>query len=208
MPSRAVVLVVLTSVSEIIQINKPTGWYLPEFAYPYNVISPNVDVVVASPMGGVAPLDPESVQDFQDPASQGRSSEFAAIYYPGGHGPMFDLVDDPDSIALIQEFYEAGKPVATVCHGSIVLVNAKVNGKYIADGRNVTGMTNEEEDSLQMTAAMPFLVEDRLKADGANFIEVAAFQENVIVDGQLITGQNPASAQGVGLALAKALGFN
>lgn len=121
---------------------------------------------------------------------------------------MFDLVDDPDSIALIQEFYEAGKPVATVCHGSIVLVNAKVNGKYIADGRNVTGMTNEEEDSLQMTAAMPFLVEDRLKADGANFIEVAAFQENVIVDGQLITGQNPASAQGVGLALAKALGFN
>lgn len=198
----------------------------PEFAHPYEVLSPKAEIVVASPKGGVAPLDPGSVEAFQDESSQnflktklwenttplkefvGRSSEFAAIFYPGGHGPMYDLVDDKDSIALIEEFYKAGKPVAAVCHGSIVLVNAKADGKSIIEGRNVTGFTNEEEDAMQLTAAMPFLVEDRMKAVGANFEKVAAFGEKVVVDGQIITGQNPPSARGVGSAIAKAIGIN
>lgn len=173
----------------------------------------------------MAPLDPGSVQAFQDESSQnflktklwenttplkefvGRSSEFAAIFYPGGHGPMYDLVDDADSIALIEEFYRAGKPVAAVCHGSIVLANVKIDGKPLVQGRQVTGFTNEEEDIAQLTDAMPFLLEDRLNAVGAKFLKAdKPFGEKVVVDGLLITGQNPASANALGEAIAKAIG--
>lgn len=183
--------------------------------------------MVASPKGGVAPLDPSSVETFKaDPSSVnflnnhkavwettkplkdlvGRSSEFDAIFYPGGHGPMYDLVTDADSIKLIEEFYNAGKPVAAVCHGPIVFRDVKINGEPLVKGRNVTGFTNDEEDQAQLTEAMPFLLETELRNKGANFDKAQPWAEKVVVDGLIISGQNPASAQGVGEAIAKAIG--
>ncbi|KAL6879150.1 class I glutamine amidotransferase-like protein [Trichoderma novae-zelandiae] len=223
------VLVVLTSHDKIDSINKPTGWYLPEFAHPWKVLSgKNVEFTVVSPKGGVAPLDPSSVEiTKEDPVSVsflenqkalwektlplkqfvGRSGEFDAIFYPGGHGPMFDLVDDADSIKLIEEFHNAGKVVSAVCHGTIALVNAKQsNGEPLLKGKEVTGFTNAEEEAVQLTSAMPFLVEDRVKAVGGNFVQTDVFGNKVVVDGTLITGQNPTSASDLGEALAKAIG--
>ncbi|KAL7934116.1 class I glutamine amidotransferase-like protein [Trichoderma chlorosporum] len=222
------VLVVLTSHDKIDAINKPSGWYLPEFAHPYHVLSEkNVEFTVVSPKGGVAPLDPSSVElTKEDPVSVaflnnnkalwentlplkqfvGRSGEFDAIFYPGGHGPMFDLVDDADSIALIEEFYNAGKPVSAVCHGTIALVNAKANGQPLIQGKEITGFTNAEEDAVQLTSAMPFLVEDRVNAAGGKFVQTAPWGSKVVVDGTIITGQNPASASDLAVAVAKAIG--
>ncbi|PTB69420.1 class I glutamine amidotransferase-like protein [Trichoderma citrinoviride] len=224
------VLVVLTSHDKIDAINKPTGWYLPEFAHPWKVLSDkNVEFTVVSPKGGAAPLDPGSVEMFkQDPVAAsflenqkplweqtqplkqfvGRAaSEFDAIFYPGGHGPMYDLVDDADSVKLIEEFAAAGKVVAAVCHGTIALVNAKqANGEPLLKGKEVTGFTNAEEEAVKLTSAMPFLVEDRVKAVGGNFVQTDAFGNKVVVDGKLITGQNPASATQLGEEIAKAIG--
>ncbi|KAL7945374.1 class I glutamine amidotransferase-like protein [Trichoderma barbatum] len=222
------VLVVLTSHDKIDALDRPSGWYLPEFAHPYQVLSgKNVEFTVVSPKGGVSPLDPTSVELTKDdpvsvsflennkslwentlPLKQfaGRSGEFDAIFYPGGHGPMYDLVDDADSIALIEEFYNAGKVVSAVCHGTIALVNAKVNGEPLIKGREVTGFTNAEEDAVQLTSAMPFLVEDRVNAVGGKFVQTHVFGNKVVVDGTLITGQNPPSAGELGEAIAKAIG--
>ncbi|OAA58142.1 ThiJ/PfpI family protein [Cordyceps fumosorosea ARSEF 2679] len=223
------ILVVLTSADKIVKLDKPTGWYLPELAHPYDVLSPKAELVFASPHGGKAPLDPGSVEAFKSDASSqnflknnhlwehtellkdlnGRSFEFAGLFFPGGHGPMYDLVDDKHSIALIEEFVQAGKPVAAVCHGPIVFANAHgADGKPLLQGREVTGFTNEEEKEVGLAEAMPFLLEDRLKAVGAKWNQAdKAWGEKVVVDGQIITGQNPASAKGVGLALAKAIGI-
>ncbi|KGQ03419.1 putative chaperone protein HSP31 [Beauveria bassiana D1-5] len=220
------ILVILTSADKIVKLDKPTGWYLPELAHPYDVLAPKAELVLASPKGGVAPLDPSSVEAFKNDESSkkfldkklwektaplkdfvGRSSEFAALFYPGGHGPMYDLVDDKDSIALIEEFYKAGKPVAAVCHGPIVLANVKINGKPLVEGRSVTGFTNEEESQAGLAEAMPFLLEDRLKAVGAKWTQAdKPWGEKVVVDGQIITGQNPASAHAIGVAISKAIG--
>ena len=137
----------------------------------------------------------------------GRSSEFDAIFYPGGHGPVYDLVNDKDSIQLIEEFYKAGKPVAAVCHGPIVFANVKINGEPLVKGREVTGFTNEEEDQVQLSSVLPYLLEDELKKAGAKFVKAPeAWGEKLVVDGQIITGQNPASAKVVGEAIAKAIG--
>lgn len=222
------VLVVLTSADKIVKLDKPTGWYLPELAHPYDVLAPKTEIVVASPKGGVAPLDPGSVEMFKSDESSvnflknhkdvwettkplkefvGRSGEFDAIFYPGGHGPMFDLVTDSDSIKLIEEFHNAGKPVAAVCHGPIVFRDVKINSKPLVEGKNVTGFTNVEEDQVQLSEAMPFLLEDELKKNGANFHKAEQpWGEKVVVDGLLISGQNPASAKGVGEAILKAIG--
>ncbi|KAL6876078.1 class I glutamine amidotransferase-like protein [Trichoderma longibrachiatum] len=223
------VLVVLTSHDKIDKINKPSGWYLPEFAHPWKVLSDkNVEFTVVSPKGGAAPLDPSSVELSKEDAVSvsflenqkslwentlplkqfvGRSADFDALFYPGGHGPMFDLVDDADSIKLIEEFYSAGKVVAAVCHGTIALVNAKQgNGEPLLKGKEVTGFTNAEEEAVKLTSAMPFLLEDRVKAVGANFVQTDVFGNKVVVDGTLITGQNPASASELGEAIAKAIG--
>lgn len=197
----------------------------PEFAHPYDVLATKTEVVVASPKGGVAPLDPGSVEMFkEDPSSVnflnnhkdlweqttplkeflGRSSEFAALFYPGGHGPMFDLATDKDSIALIDEFAKAGKPVAAVCHGPIVFAN--VPG--LVKGKTVTGFTNAEEDQMQLSSAMPFLLEDELVKKGANFVKAdQPWGEKVVTDGKLISGQNPNSAKGVGEAIIQSLGL-
>ncbi|KAI0096874.1 DJ-1/PfpI family protein [Nemania sp. FL0031] len=225
------VLVVLTSVGHIEAADKPTGWYLPELSHPYDVLAgAGVEIVTASPKGGVAPLDPASVEMFkEDPSAQafvanhkavweqtqqvssfrGRAGEFAALFYPGGHGPMFDLVDDADSIALIEEFTAKGKPVAAVCHGPVVLLNAKkADGTPLLAGRVATGFSNAEEDAVGMSKFMPFLLEDRIAATGATFKKAEQpWAELVVVQdgGKLITGQNPASAKGVGEALLKAI---
>lgn len=137
----------------------------------------------------------------------GKSDEFAAIFYPGGHGPMFDLVNDKTSHKIIQEFYKAGKPVASVCHGPIAFVNVDIDGKPLLRGRDVAGFSNEEEDQVQMTKAMPVLLEDEIKRVGGNYVKAdQAWGEKLAVDGQVITGQNPASAHAVGVAIAKAIG--
>lgn len=136
----------------------------------------------------------------------GKSSEYAALFYPGGHGPMFDLHTDENSIKLIQEFYNAGKPVSAVCHGPIVFAEVKIGDKYLVDGRKVAGFSNSEENAVGLSASMPVLLEDRLKERGAAYEQAEDWQAKTIVDGQVITGQNPASAAGVGEAIAKAIG--
>jgi putative intracellular protease/amidase len=137
----------------------------------------------------------------------GKSSEYDAIFYPGGHGPMFDLVNDETSIKLIEEFYKAGKPVAAVCHGPIVFVNVKVDGKPLLEGREATGFSNSEEEAVQLTSSMPVLLEDEIKRVGGKYVKADNdWAEKLVVDGQVITGQNPASAHVVGKAILKAIG--
>ncbi|KAI1802401.1 ThiJ/PfpI family protein [Daldinia bambusicola] len=228
------VLVVLTSYGEILDsAGKPiqkTGWYLPEFAHPYDVLAPKCDVVVVSPKGGEAPLDPNSLQPWikEDSSSAkffnekkslwentgkisdylSRVDEFDALFFPGGHGPMFDLATDKDSIALINEFWAKGKVVAAVCHGPAAFVNVKLpNGENIMKGKEVSGFSNAEEDAAGMTKHMPFLLEDKIKEGGAIFQKASEpWAPTVRVAGKLITGQNPNSAKGVGEAIATALG--
>ncbi|KAJ9136509.1 Glyoxalase 3 [Pleurostoma richardsiae] len=223
------ILVVLTSHSKLGDTGKPTGWYLPELAHPYDVfLEHGASVTVASPAGGEAPLDPASVEAFaQDASSQtflkekqsvwkqtapvsqflGRAGEFDALFYPGGHGPMFDLAKDPQSLQLAAEFAEAGKVVAAVCHGPAALANVKTkNGKYLLEGKEVTGFSNTEEDQAQMTKFMPFLLETRLNEVGAKYVKAAEpWGEKVVVAGKVITGQNPASAKKIGEEIIKAV---
>ncbi|KAJ0131130.1 Glyoxalase 3 [Colletotrichum tanaceti] len=184
----------------------------------------------ASPKGGVAPLDQASVEMFSsDPSSKnflennkavwekteplskfaGRASEFDALFYPGGHGPMYDLAFDADSHRLIADFVAQNKPVASVCHGPAAIVNAKTaDGEYLVKGKTVTGFSNTEEDQAGYTAEMNFLLEERLKQNGGNYVLAdAPWGEKVVTDGLVITGQNPASAHAVGKAIVKALGL-
>ena len=203
----------------------------PEFAHPYQVLAPHAQIIVASPAGGEAPLDPSSVEMFKDDKAStdflntkeaiwksteklskfvGHAQDFDAIFYVGGHGPMFDLATDQNSLQIIREFYEAGRIVSAVCHGPAVLVNAKLsNGIYVIDGASVTGFSNTEEEAVGLTSAMPFSLEDELnKASGGKFVKADEdWGEKVVVanGGKLITGQNPASAAGVGKAIYAAI---
>jgi len=225
------VLFVLTSHNKLGDTGKPTGWYLPEFAHPYDVLADHVQIVVASPAGGEAPLDPSSVEAFQaDPASQkflktkealwknteklssflGRAGEFEAIFFVGGHGPMFDLANDETSHKLINEFYTHNKIVSAVCHGPAALAHVKLSsGGYLLDGQRVTGFSNSEEEAVGLLSAMPFKLEDELnKASGGKYEKAEKdWAEKVVVarGGRLITGQNPASASGVGKAIYDAI---
>ncbi|KAE8380194.1 class I glutamine amidotransferase-like protein [Aspergillus bertholletiae] len=230
------VLVVLTSQAQIPDRDHPTGWFLPEFAHPWEVLHEKVELTIASPKGGEAPLDPSSVKMFEsDPVStkflnEQQSlwknthkladflpcvSEFDAIFYVGGHGPMFDLHYDETSLALIQAFAAAGKPVSAVCHGPTVFIRATTkSGEPLLANSTVTAFTNVEEDQAQLTALMPYLVEDEMiKIPGCKFVKAdQPWGEKVVVsktsDGAvLITGQNPASATGVGKEILKALGL-
>ncbi|KAL2862544.1 type 1 glutamine amidotransferase domain-containing protein [Aspergillus lucknowensis] len=230
------ILIVLSSFDRIQANDHPTGWYLPEFAHPWEVLHTKAELVIASPKGGAAPLDPSSVKMFEsDPVSSKflheqealwkntqkladvlpRAGEFDAIFYVGGHGPMFDLATDATSIKLIQAFAEAKKPVSAVCHGPCVFVNVTTpSGKPLIAGAEVTGFSNAEEDQVQLSSVMPFMLEDALqKGSGGRYVKAAEpWGEKVVVSrvaelgGPLITGQNPASATGVGKALAAALG--
>ncbi|KAF2451758.1 class I glutamine amidotransferase-like protein [Karstenula rhodostoma CBS 690.94] len=223
------ILFVLTSHNKLGSLDKPTGWYLPELAHPYHVLHSKTDITVASPKGGEAPLDPASVEAAKDDVSVdflnnnssvwkttqklddfiGKAADFDAIFYVGGHGPMFDLVDSPTSQQLIREFWEAGKIVSAVCHAPAVFYNAKLSdGSLLVAGKEVTAFTNVEEEQAGLTDAVPFLPEDALqKASGGKFVKAAEpWGEKLVVSGRLITGQNPASATAVGEAIAKALG--
>ncbi|KAI9373922.1 class I glutamine amidotransferase-like protein [Aspergillus egyptiacus] len=230
------ILVVLTSFDKIAANDHPTGWYLPEFAHPWEVLHDKAELVIASPKGGAAPLDPGSVKMFENDAISSkflkeqealwknteklsdmlpRVGEFDAIFYVGGHGPMFDLAIDQTSISLIQSFAVAKKPVSAVCHGPCVFVNVTTpSGKPLLADAEVTGFSNVEEDQVQLSAVMPFMLEDELqKKSGGRYVKAAEpWGAKVVVSrvaelgGVLITGQNPASATGVGEELLKALG--
>ncbi|MDC0362416.1 type 1 glutamine amidotransferase domain-containing protein [Halioglobus sp.] len=225
----AKILVVLTSHDQLGDTGLPTGFWLEELAAPYYVFKDaGVELTLASPLGGQPPLDPksddpeaqtEATQRFKadsaanrDLASTARldslsAADFDAIFYPGGHGPLWDLPDNSASIKLIEDFWSANKPVSAVCHAPIVLVNAKQpNGQNIVKGRDVTGFTNSEEEAVGLTHVVPHLVEDTLIARGATYSKADDWQSYTCQDGNLITGQNPASSEAVAHLVIAALG--
>ena len=222
------ILIVLTSHDQLGDTGKKTGFWLEEFAAPYYVLTDaGAAITLASPKGGQPPLDPksdlpdnltESTKRFRtDKAAQAElantkrladvsANDFDAVFYPGGHGPMWDMPDNATSIALIEAFVKAGKPVAAVCHAPAALVDVRgADGGYLVKGRRVTGFSNTEEDAVGLTAAMPFLLEDRLKERGGLYSQAADWNPHVQVDGKLVTGQNPASSEPVAEALLSLL---
>lgn len=211
------VLVVLTSHDQLGRTGRRTGFWLEEFAAPYYVLKDaGATVTLASPRGGQPPLDPSSdLPEYQtdatrrfraDPAAQGElahtrvlgplsANDFDAVFYPGGHGPMWDMPDNEQSIALIEAFVRAGKPVGAVCHAPAALVNVRApSGEYLLKQRRVTGFSNTEEAAVGLSAVVPFLLEDRLRERGGLYGRAADWAPHVEVDGQLVTGQNPASS--------------
>jgi putative intracellular protease/amidase len=211
------ILIVLTSHDQLGNTGKKTGFWLEELAAPYYVFKDaGAELTLASPKGGQPPLDPKS----NDPAFQTDDTrrfeadaeakaalantarldtlsheQFDAVFYPGGHGPLWDLAENEDSIALIEETLNAGKPVALVCHAPGVLRHArKPDGSPLVEGKKVTGFTNSEEAAVNLTDVVPFLVEDELIKNGGRFTKVDDWQPYAIRDGLLITGQNPASS--------------
>jgi putative intracellular protease/amidase len=220
------ILMVLTSHSALGDTGKKTGFWLEEFAAPYYVFKDaGAEVVLASPAGGQPPLDPKSdLPDFQtalterfktDKAAQDAlantvkletvsQADFDTVFYPGGHGPLWDLAESSTSIELIESFNRAGKPIAFVCHAPGVLRHVKNNqGELLIKGRNVTGFTNSEEDAVELTHVVPFLIEDEFIAAGAHYSKGPDWMPYVVEDGNLITGQNPASSEAVAAALLK-----
>ncbi len=214
------ILMVLTSHDQLGNTGKKTGFWLEEFAAPYYVFKDaGADLVLASPKGGQPPIDPNSDEAAsqtdatrrfkQDPAAQAALAHtvkladvsrdglggFDALFYPGGHGPLWDLAEDADSIKLIDSMAAAGKTVAAVCHAPGVLRHAKAaDGTALVKGRRVTGFTNTEEEAVQLTNVVPFLVEDMLREHGGQYSKGADWKPYVVTDGKLITGQNPASS--------------
>jgi len=222
------IALILTSHDELGTTGKKTGFWLEEFAAPYYVFKDaGVTLTLASPQGGQPPLDPKSdepgaqtaaTERFkQDPAAQQalahtvkldtiKAADFDAIFYPGGHGPLWDLAEDQHSIALIEQAYAAGKPVAVVCHAPGVLRHVKApSGEPLVKGKSVTGFTNTEEEAVQLTDVVPFLVEDMLKENGGTYSKGADWQPYVVTAGHLITGQNPASSEPAAEELLKQL---
>jgi len=220
------VLMLLTSHDKLGDTGQKTGFWLEEFAAPYYVFKDaGADITLASPNGGQPPLDPKSDEpDFQteathrfanDDAAQAAlahtvklsdvsADDYDAVFYPGGHGPLWDLATDRNSIALIESMYAAGNVVATVCHSSAALIHAKnPDGSPLIKGKSVTGFSNTEEDAVQLTTIVPFLLEDALKEKGANYSKTDDWHPYAITDGNLITGQNPASSEQVAKAVLK-----
>jgi putative intracellular protease/amidase len=222
------ILMVLTSHDILGNTGRKTGFWLEEGAAPYYVFrDAGVELTLASPKGGQPPVDPKSdlpenqtpamTRFKQDPSAQKdfattlkladmRAADFDTIFYPGGHGPMWDLVDNQHSIALIESFYNAGKPVAAVCHAPGVLHRVTYQGASIVKGKRVTGFANSEEEEVQLTHVVPFLVEDELKRLGGLFEKASKnWEPFVITDGRLVTGQNPASSTAGAQALLDVL---
>jgi putative intracellular protease/amidase len=223
------ILMVLTSHDQLGNTGKKTGFWLEEFAAPYYAFKDaGALVTLASPRGGQPPLDPQSddptaqtdaTRRFRaDAAAQAvlagtrklvdvAASNFDAVFYPGGHGPLWDLAEDAASIALIETMLAAGKPVAAVCHAPGVLRHAKApDGKPVVQGMAVTGFTDSEEQAVGLTLIVPFLVEDMLKENGGKYSKGADWQPHIVCDGLLITGQNPASSEPAAQALLALLG--
>src|ERR1700710_3102201 len=217
------ILMVLTSHDQLGNTGRKTGFWLEEFAAPYFVFrDADVELTLASPKGGQPPVDPKSdLPENQTPAMERfkqdttaqkalahtmklgdvKSDDYDTVFYVGGHGPMWDLAESAVSIALIESFYNAGKPVALVCHSPGVLHHVTYKGAPLVKGKRVTGFTNEEEEEVQLTHVVPFLVENELKRLGATFEKVPNWQPFAITDGRLITGQNPASSTSAAKAL-------
>jgi putative intracellular protease/amidase len=211
------ILMVLTSHDQLGKTGQKTGFWVEEFAAPYyTFIDAGVDVTLATPNGGQAPIDPTStLADFQTAATQRfdkddvaqaqiastkilaslNESDFDGVFYPGGHGPLWDLTENNDSISLIEDFLKAGKGVATVCHASAALLNVKnTSGEFAVKGKAVTGFTNSEEAAVQLTEVVPFLLEDELIKRGGEYQKAQDWHAFVVQDELIITGQNPASS--------------
>ena len=222
------ILMVLTSHARLGDTGAKTGFWLEEFAAPYYVFKDaGAEVTLASPRGGQPPLDPKSdAPDAQtaatrrfagDAAAQAalastrklaelRADDYDAVFYPGGHGPLWDLAEDRDSIALIEAFDRAGKPIGAVCHAPAALRHVRAaDGTPLVRGRRVTGFSNEEEEAVQLTQVVPFLLEDMLGGHGARYERGPAWQPHVVEDGRLVTGQNPASSEPAAEALLRQL---
>ena len=212
------ILMVLTSHAELGNTGEKTGFWVEEFAAPYYAfVDAGIKVTLASPNGGQPPIDPTStLADFQTEAtkrydadsgaqtlmantkvlSEVNSSDYDAVFYPGGHGPLWDLVDNTDSVSLIESFIKEQKPVAGVCHASAVFLNVKdTDGNALVAGKKVTGFTNSEEAAVQLTDIVPFLVEDELIKKGGDYQKTDDWGVLALEDGLLITGQNPASSE-------------
>ena len=222
------VLFVLTSHDKLGSTGHKTGFWLEEFAAPYYALKDaGAMITLASPAGGQPPLDPKSDEPAaqtsaterfrQDtgaqaalastvPLNQVSATDFDAVFYPGGHGPLWDLANDPNSIALLEAFERSNKPLALVCHAPGALINVRAaDGQPLVAGRHVTGFTNSEEAAVGLTAVVPFLIEDEFLRLGAHYEKAPDWQAHVVTDGRLITGQNPASSEGVAHALLSML---
>jgi putative intracellular protease/amidase len=222
------ILMVLTSHDQLGNTGRKTGFWLEEFAAPYFVFrDAGVELTLASPKGGQPPVDPKSdmpenqtdaqIRFKKDAAAQKalsqtakladmKSENFDTVFYVGGHGPMWDLAESKDSVALLESFYNSGKIIALVCHSPGVLRHVTYQGAPLVRGKHVTGFTNGEEAEVQLTKVVPFLVEDELMRLGAIFEKKADWQPFSVVDGRLITGQNPASSTTTAKNLLQALG--
>ncbi|RMC93442.1 type 1 glutamine amidotransferase domain-containing protein [Aquitalea palustris] len=223
------VLMVLTSHDQLGNTGKKTGFWLEEFAAPYYAFKDaGAGIVLASPLGGQPPLDPKSdLPEFQtemthrfkaDPQAQQalastvllaevKQEDFDTVFYPGGHGPLWDLAESAQSIALIESFERAGKPIGFVCHAPAALRHVKAaNGESLIKGRKVTGFTNSEEAAVELTDVVPFLIEDEFNSQQAIYQKGPDWAPFVVRDGTLITGQNPASSEGVAQALLEMFG--
>ncbi|MCK4841311.1 MAG: type 1 glutamine amidotransferase domain-containing protein [Methylococcales bacterium] len=220
------ILMVLTSHDQLGNTGQKTGFWLEEFASPYYVFKDaKAEITLASPKGGLPPLDPKSeAEDFQTAATQRfnnntddqqklantlkltqmNADDFDAVFYVGGHGPLWDLAEDKDSIVLIEAMFNADKTVAAVCHAPAVLRHVKTpDGLPWIKSKQITSFSNTEEAAVELTSVVPFLLEDELKAKGALYEKGEDWNAYVVIDGQLITGQNPASSEGVAKAVLK-----
>ncbi|KIO24957.1 hypothetical protein M407DRAFT_211742 [Tulasnella calospora MUT 4182] len=247
MSTKQKILFIFTSADKDV-LGQPTGWYLPEAAHPYYVLAPHYDIDFAAPAGPNPPIDQYSVETFKDDESVKflnddvvkeklakafkltdlKAEDYAAVFYPGGHGPVIDLPTDAASIKLSSDFFRAGKPTAAVCHGPAVFVNVlDSNNLPIFKNRTVAGFSNAEEEQAGKTKNVPWLLEDKILEKGGTYVKAkelwavsapshrssvdeflrkfSQMQEKVAVDGNLITGQNPASAKGVGVAILRQL---
>ena len=212
------ILMVLTSHDRLGDTGHKTGFWLEEFAAPYYVFKDaGAELVLASPKGGQPPLDPKSDAPDAQTAATVRfnadadalaalaatqrlkdvvDDEFDAVFYPGGHGPLWDLAEDADSIRLIEQTFSAGKPVAAVCHGPAVFRHTRSSlGEPLVKDKRVTAFSDEEEEAVGLTGVVPFSLEEALKKNGAHYERGALWQSYVVVDGTLVTGQNPASSE-------------
>ena len=222
------VLIVLTSHSDLGNTGHKTGFWIEEFAAPYYVLADaGVQITIVSPKGGQPPIDPKSeLAEFQTVSTHRfdgdaalkeklahtlkltdvKVEDYDAVFYPGGHGPLWDLANDVNSIALIESFYNQKKPITFVCHAPGVLLKVKLpNGDPLVKGKELTGFSDSEEEAVQLTKIVPFLLEDELKKLGAHYSKGTDWGSYVKVDGLLITGQNPNSSEAAAMELIKAL---
>jgi putative intracellular protease/amidase len=222
------ILIVLTSHSDLGNTGTKTGFWIEEFAAPYYVLADaGVQITIASPKGGQPPIDPQSALESsqtdatrrfdKDPAlieklahtmrlQEVKVEDYDAVFYPGGHGPLWDLANDQTSIAIIESFYNQKKPIAFVCHAPGALIKAKLpNGDPLVKGKEVTGFSNSEEEAVQLTKVVPFLLEDEMQKLGAHYSKGANWGSYVKSDGLLITGQNPASSEATAKILLETL---